>query len=355
MKKRTQIQMIKEVLRDPERKPIPTILRDLVFLWIKHRELPIHYFSRYLFKKDTANIFDYVPNRLSGRIAPFFNDGRLKHVLDNKLYFYLFYSHFGIATPRVVAFNHRHLFSINGKTFIINNYNVFVRFVSDLFSMNEDIDCLVLKRIYGSSSGRNIYLISEEQLEEGGSSLAEIYNSVVGSEFIFQQRVRQHPDLERLNPYSLNTMRIDTFIGKDGKVDVISGFLKMSTNKVPVDNSNTGGCGVGINLTTGRLRRNGYSKLRVKGVEILTKHPITGVTFENFKIPYLDEAIDLVKKAALLMPGLRLLGWDVGFSDEGPVIIEGNSDYGINSNDLMYGGYFANEKFREVLGEFNIQ
>jgi glutathione synthase/RimK-type ligase-like ATP-grasp enzyme len=69
-------------------------------------------------------------------------------------------------------------------------------------------------------------------------------------------------------------------------------------------------------------------------------------------LPHIEEAIEIVKKAASLMPGLRLVGWDVGFSDEGPVIIEGNSDYGINSNDLMYGGYLKNEKFMEVLMEF---
>ncbi len=353
MKKRSQIQMVMEVLGDPERKSVPAMLKDLVVLWIKYRELPVHYFSRYLFKKDVANIFSYLPNRLSGRIAPYFNDGRLKHVLDNKLYFYLFYSRLGIATPKVMAFNHRHIFAANKETLVVSNINDFIRYISDLFSKNKDMDCLFLKRIYSSSSGRNIYLICVEQVEKRDPLLTEIYENVVGSEFIFQQKVRQHPDLERLNPYSLNTMRIDTFVGIDGNVDVISGFLKMSTNNVPVDNSNAGGCGVGINLTTGRLMKNGYYKLRLKGVKILTTHPMTRVKFEDFQMPQLDEAINLVKRAALIMPGLRLIGWDVGFSDEGPVIIEGNSDYGINSNDLMYGGYFTNEKFRKVLSEFN--
>jgi hypothetical protein len=345
--------MVMEVLRDPERKSIPAMLRDLVVLLVKHKELPVHYFSRYLFKRDVNNILDYIPNRLSGKIAPYFNDRRLKHVLDNKLYFYLYYSSLGIPTPKVLAFNHKNLFAANEETFAITNADDFIRFLSDLFMVNNDLDYIFLKRIYASSSGRNIFLISAKQVEKGDPLLAGIYENVVGSEYIFQQKVRQHPDLERLNPSSLNTMRIDTFIDKVGNIDVISGFLKMSTNNSPVDNNISGGCGVGINLSTGRLKKDGYYKLRIKGVEVLRRHPITGVTFENFQVPHIEEAIKLVKEAASLMPGLRLVGWDVGFSDEGPVIIEGNSDYGINSNDLMYGGYFANEQFRKVLSEFN--
>jgi hypothetical protein len=344
--------MVMEVLRDPERKSIPAMLRDLLNLWIRHKEIPIHYFSRYLFKRDVANILDYIPNRLSGRIAPYFNDGRLKHVLDNKLYFYLYYSNLGIPTPKVVAFNHQNLFAANEETYTINSLDDFIRFISNLFITNSGLDCIFLKRIYSSSSGRNIFLICADQIEKRNPLLAEIYENVVGSEFIFQHKVRQHPDLEQLNPYSLNTMRIDTFIDRFGNIDVISGFLKMSTNNLPVDNNISGGCGVGINLTTGRLRKNGYYKLRVNGVTISTSHPITGIKFEDFQVPHLDEAVKLVKEAASLMPGLRLVGWDVGFSEEGPVVIEGNSDYGINSNDLMYGGYFANENFNKVLSEF---
>ena len=82
------------------------------------------------------------------------------------------------------------------------------------------------------------------------------------SEFVFQQRVEQHPDLDRLNPSSLNTMRIDTFINKSGHVDIISGFLKMSTNNLPADNNTSGGCGVGIDLDIGKLKKMGIQNLK---------------------------------------------------------------------------------------------
>ena len=352
MKKRSRIEMAKEILRDPERKSTPAILRDFVILWIKHRELPVHYFSRYLFKKGVRNIQDYLPNRLSGKLAPYFNDGRVKQVLDNKLLFNMYYGQFGIATPNVLAFNHLSMFATGGEMRVVNSQNEFRDFLTGIFQRAPGCEALFLKRIYSSSSGRNIYLIHSDMVINGDPSLNEIFQQVRISEFLFQQKVKQHPALDRLNPSSLNTMRIDTFIDSEGNIDIISGFLKMSTNGQPVDNSTNGGCGVGIDLNAGKLKKNGYSKLKVSGVDILTEHPVTGVKFEGYHLPMINEAKSLVRKAAALMPGLRLVGWDVGFGEDGPLIIEGNSDYGINSNDMMYGGYFTNDTFRKVLSEF---
>ena len=53
------------------------------------------------------------------------------------------------------------------------------------------------------------------------------------------------------------------------------------------------------------------------------------------------------------MPGLRIVGWDVGIGETGPVLIEGNSDYEITGNDIADGGYRANPVFRKVLRELN--
>jgi hypothetical protein len=344
--------MLKEILNDPERKPITEIAGDLVGLLLKYRELPVHYFSRYLFKKGVRNVKDYVPNRLSGKIAPHFNEARLKQVLDNKLYFSLFYSQFGVKTPRIVAFNHKSLFASGSDTVVVNNIPEFRDYLAGLFKNNPGCDSFFVKKLYSSSSGRNIHLILPDYVENEHPALNAIFQDMISSEFVIQQRVKQHPELNRLNPYSLNTMRIDTFIDREGNAGIISGFIKMSTNRLPMDNNTSGGCGVGIDMNTGKLRKNGYSKLRLSGVGILTEHPITGVRFEDFTIPFMEETKELVLKAAGLMPGLRMVGWDVGVGEDHPVLVEGNSDYGINSNDLMYGGYMANDIFRKALIEF---
>ena len=344
--------MLREILNDPDRKSLVVIIREIIVLFFRYGEIPVHYFTRYLFKKQAGNIMNFVPNGLAGKIAPSFNDSRLKQVLDNKLYFSMYYSQFGVSTPNVVAFNHNNLFASGGLTTTLKSVNAFRGFLLDLFKQNPDCDTLFIKKLYSSSSGRNVHVIEADKVIKDEPLLNDIFHELTSSEFVIQEKVKQHPEMVRLNPDSLNTMRIDTFLDREGNIEIISAFLKMSVNGLPVDNNTTGGYGVSIDMKTGRLRKNGYSKIKVSGVGILTEHPLTHVEFEGFEIPMFAEALELATRAAGLMPGLRLVGWDVGISEKGPVLVEGNSDYGINSNDLMYGGYMANEKFRKVLAEY---
>ena len=123
--KRSKAQILREIISDHERKSLTVMLREFFYLWVVHREIPVHYFSRYLFKQGTHNIRDYVPNRLSGRIVPNFNDPRLKQTLDNKLYFNLFFRQFDIPTPEIVAFNHRELMAYDGQAVCINTIEKF--------------------------------------------------------------------------------------------------------------------------------------------------------------------------------------------------------------------------------------
>ena len=125
----------------------------------------------------------------------------------------------------------------------------------------------------------------------------------------------------------------------------------MSIRNSHIDNISSGGCQVGISLESGRLKKTGYSLIQTEGVKLFTEHPVTGIVFEGFRIPYFDEVKELVKKAAGLMPGLRLIGWDVAVGESSPILIEGNSDYDVSGNDVAYGGYMANSVFKKVISE----
>ena len=84
------------------------------------------------------------------------------------------------------------------------------------------------------------------------------------------------------------------------------------------------------------------------GAKIFTQHPDTGTIFDNFKIPYFEELKRLTKNAAILLPD-KLIGGDIGISDKGPVLIEGNGYYGIDVSDLAYGGYRKHPVFKKIL------
>ena len=340
-----------EVGSDPERKPIWQIIKELgILLWI-NKDIPSHYFTNYLFKRDMANGKDFLPIKLAAKIAPRLNDQRLKEVLDNKLYFDLYYNQFNVTIPRTILYNHRKRFVHEGRAIDIDNIEDFKSLLVDAFTRNPKLNSLFAKKIYSSSKGENIYKISSALIDNESANLQMIFDEIVRSEYLFQEAINQHKTLNILNPSSVNTIRIDTLVDDKGRINVLSGYIRMSLNNHYVDNIGSGGCMVGVDLETGMLRKYGYTDFHMNPTELLTCHPLTRTVFEGFTIPFIPEAKELVTKAASLVPGLRIIGWDVAIGEDGPVIIEGNSDYGIRGNDLAYGGYRTHPVFKKVLAE----
>ncbi|MBP7507721.1 MAG: hypothetical protein KA807_07870 [Prolixibacteraceae bacterium] len=353
LRKLSKSRLFEEILKDPDRKPILKIIGEVLSLTWINRELPFHYFSRYLFKKDATDIKNYMPNKLAGRIVSSFNDQTIKHVLDNKLYFDLFYRQFGINLPRVIMYNHNKLFIIEKESININNFDEFRSLIEKVFEQNPSYDSIFIKKIYSSSGGRSILKLFRNQISADFENLHKLFSEVINSEYLFQETIKQHSELNKLNSSCLNTIRIDTFIDSDGKIDVISAFIRMSIDNSHVDNISRGGCKVGIDLKTGKLKKIGYPELHSFGVKVLTEHPLTGVKFDNFRIPFFTQVLELVLQVASYMPKLRLVGWDVAIAESGPILIEGNSDYVISGNDLTEGGYLANSVFKKVIREID--
>lgn len=350
----SNVRFMLDLIRDPERKSLFRILYELVCLWLHYWEYPRQYFSRYLFKKDKTNIYDYYPWKLLYGLKKYFIDKEVREVLENKLFFDSFYGQFRIPLPKIVMFNHRKCFAVDGKAFEVENADDFRRVLEEIFNKNTASDSLIVKRTYWSYGGAKIYKISRREIGSEPAMTDKLFETVIKSGYLFQDVVKQHKDLDRLNPSCLNTMRIDTFINPDGKIDVISAYIRMSFKNAYVDNISSGGLMVGIDLATGKLKKEGFSNLKDTGVNIFREHPVTKTVFEGYAIPFFEQAKQLAAEAARLMPGLRLVGWDVAISDSGPVLIEGNSDYDNTGNDLSEGGYGTNEVFRKILKEYKI-
>jgi hypothetical protein len=350
---KSNLDLFRELLKDPDRKSLLKITRELMILLFLYREIPIHYFSRYLFKKQTTNFRDFLPNKMSGKISVLINDHKTKDVLDNKLFFNLFYNQFHINVPNIVLYNNRNVFVVDNHAIEVNNDKDFNLLLEDVFKKNPSLNSMIIKKTYASSSGKKIYRLYRDQIKTNPEMVKEIYHEVILSGFLFQDTIKQHPALDKLNPSCLNTIRIDTFINPDGKIDIVSAYLRMSISNSHIDNISSGGCQVGIVLETGKLKKTGYSLIKTLGITVLTEHPVTKTRFEDFSIPYFSEVKELVVKTANLMPGLRLIGWDVAIGESGPILIEGNSDYDISGNDLVDGGYIGNVIFRKVLKEIN--
>ena len=348
-------ELIYEVYRDPDRKTILNIVSDILSLTLYHKRFPRHYFSRYLFKKGRANIKDYFSNEfLYYKLKPFFNENSAKDVVENKLYFNFYFGQFGVILPKLLLYNQKQVFVKENVDFRINSLPEFKNLLVTIFNQNPAYQSVFIKQTCESYGGDHVFRITPQQLANDGGLLADLYAIIIKSGFLFQETILQHPELNRINPSCINTIRMDTFIDKDGKVNLMSAYLRMSTNNKHVDNISSGGCLVGIDLQSGKLRKDGYAGFGACGTVIYRCHPVTKTVFEGFTIPYFEEATRMVLRAAGLVPGLRLVGWDVAISETGPVLVEGNSDYSMIGNDLAEGGFLTNAIFRKMLAEANL-
>lgn len=343
-----------ELARDSERKSLVRIIAEVLYLYLVYREVPHHYFSRYLFKKGATNIRNYLPNKFLYSLKRKFNENEVRSVLDNKLHFDFYYRQFTIPLPSILMYNHRRNFVLDKQQFEINTLEEFTKLLKKLFERSA-ADSLFVKKTYWSYEGNHVYKLYADDVAGNPGLMQALFFEVVQSGFLFQQTIKQHSEMNKLNSSCLNTIRLDTFIDHSGNISVMSAYLKTNMRNNYIDNEESGGCEIPVDLESGRLRKYGHFTIQYNGVKLPTEHPVSKTRFENFQIPYFEQAKELAVKAAGYMPGLRLVGWDVAIDENGPVLIEGNSDYGIPASDLAYGGYRANPVFQKVLEEIRFR
>ena len=141
---------------------------------------------------------------------------------------------------------------------------------------------------------------------------------------LVEEFIEQHPHINLLSPSAVNTVRIFTQLDENDDVQILGCRLRISVNS-PVDNMAAGNMAAPIDVETGAL--NGpavYSDITKPACSV---HPVTDVKIEGFQVPFWDDILDMVKRAAQLHPQNRSIGWDVVVTERGPGLIEGNHDW----------------------------
>lgn len=160
---------------------------------------------------------------------------------------------------------------------------------------------------------------------------------------VCQEVMKQHSELSRLNPTSLNTVRIMTLL-LHSKVHVLSSVVRMGIKGKRVDNFTNGGIGSGIK-PNGQLKNVAYDYQANR----YDKHP-SGTVFESVTIPNFNECIELVTNLAKRICTVsRLVSWDLAIDESGhPSFLELNFDGGLDIHQLCNGPIYG-EMTHEVL------
>ena len=164
-------------------------------------------------------------------------------------------------------------------------------------------------------AGTDVKKMNAKEIE----NTEKFYDYINNNNMFLEEYVIQDEEWAKICPTSVNTIRAMTRI-INGKPELFYAAVRVGNGKAAVDNFHQGGVGVRIDMVNGKLIGNAISKDLVE-----TKaHPLTGVEYDGFIIPYWKEIQELVCKAAMENPEVKVVGWDVAISNKGPLLIEAN-------------------------------
>lgn len=236
-------------------------------------------------------------------------------ILRDKFLFYKYMKINGLKVPEVFAIER------NGKLF--DTY--FNTFENEEIKQEKDY---FVKDVSGECASFVKHVKDFDQLQA-------LQPLMLKGSFLFQRKIAQHSEMNRLNPNAVNTIRIVT-INENDNPYLFAAILRVGTKKSGcADNTSAGGIALGIH-EDGSLFESGM--LKPQYGTLLSAHPDTGVVFKEFRIPFYKEAIDLVCRAHKFYYGVKAIGWDIAIAENGPIIIEGNDNWEITSIQAIYGG-----------------
>lgn len=244
-------------------------------------------------------------------------------VLADKVRFYERCARHGLRHPRVVA-------TVEGGTY---------RTLAPVTG-----EPLLLKPARGEG-GRGVRFVDPRA--RGGDDWLRAQCLGLRGAWLVQERIATHDALRDLALNALPTARVTTIMNEKNVPEVVNAVLRIPSDPAAkVDNMKAGGLLSSVDLATGRLALacKGY------GGGDYASHPVTGAAIPGRVLPDWSAACALVTDAhARAFGDYALIGWDVGFAPDGPILIEGNGKPGVLMPQRAGRRGLGNQRYGELL------
>ena len=184
-----------------------------------------------------------------------------------------------------------------------------------------DIGQCVVKKTAETDSGRDVMLcdFSGGTDTKSGKTVLQILD-LFGKDFLVQERIYQSEALSKLNPTSVNTFRVISYLCGD-EICVCPIALRMGRNGADKDNIHYGGISIGVR-SDGTLRKEAFSEMG----ECFSVHPDSQVVFEGYAIPGAEKLAETAKRLHNRVLYLGIVSWDMTIDRDGNItIIETNT------------------------------
>jgi hypothetical protein len=140
---------------------------------------------------------------------------------------------------------------------------------------------------------------------------------------LIERRIFNVGNTEEIHPSSLNTFRVAMIRTEDCKWHVAKYFMRFGRGKSRIDNIHAGG--IIIFLDEKGVATEAFTDNNTRRI---THHPDTGRPLTGFVADGFDEVVALGFRASAALAVAGTMGWDIAYTNQGPMIIECNAVWG---------------------------
>lgn len=272
----------------------------------------------------------YMSREARVRLQDFFNAPEFGSQVNDKSEFYVLCLQYGLPIPETYG-----VVRANGDS---SQVRAFEGSPSVSLIDLPDGDYVAKPAWGGEGQGVKMFKLQGGSAWCDGNELAvnEVERLIVeaGSDrdMVVQRRLKPNRYLSKISgTEGIQCARVVSYLDGEGGVHVLFCLFKFLAAGNLVDNFGAGGKG---NLISAVDAKNGqvlgsYTKDPSQlGMQRVNHHPDTGDSV-NIALPGWELVLGLVSRAALYFPSLPLLGWDIALTENGPVILEANENWGV--------------------------
>lgn len=327
------------------KKPWWKIIVELMRTVKKWKVIPFNYFRQALYDLNTPysdSYLSFMPEPiLFTTYMPLLSPVKYRILIHNKYFFKQLLILNGAETAKLL------LWSFSGSIYSDNGL------IDDEETLSLALENLlgdkVVFKFQNGSRGENVHFLSvvnsDKQIRLVDTD-GTVYDwrklrqsAQQSDDWLIEAKMNQHETISRIYPHSVNTLRIVTLNFPDGHTEILCALMRFGRNGSLIDSASAGGMHVHIEIDTGRLGEHAYCKNENNA---FTEHPDTKTVFGGITIPYWHEVLLMLKRLSEVFMQTHTIGWDVGISENGPLIIEGNPSW--NPGTMERGSFPKAEK-----------
>ena len=329
-----------------DRKSQKEILQDQLYFIRKYGDYEPFYFAYGFDRKEMTRermtseylmpyqSFQAKINQLNNNNPSFLYTSRV--ITADKFYFNVFLERFGIPTPPLYCYIKDKQILYCDVQFKIDSQKKPYEQLEQLFSNDMDAFC----KPSSGQLGNGIFALKVENskifIDGKQIEKSKLIEFLLSANYLVQKRIYQHPIMNTLCDSTINSIRLQTVMTKEGVVVPFGAGLRMGRKGSSVDNWAKGGVFVGINMENGKLMATGI--LKPQYGTSTKEHPDTHIVFKDFEVPFYKEAEKMAVELHKRLYRCHSVGWDIAITEDGPMFIEGNGLWEISLVQATHGG-----------------